>query len=374
MVNQYIHIVSFNIPLPANYGGIIDVFYKLKALKEEGVKIILHCFEYGRPHNDELLDYCEQVYYYKRPKKISKAFSTLPFIVNTRSNKELLDNLLKDNYPILFEGLHTTYFIGNKLLDNRMKIIRSHNIEHHYYYELYLNESNILKKIFFKKESEKLNNYEKNMLYANNLAAISKNDNDYLFNKYNKSFYLPAFHPNEKVLTKKGLGDYILFHGNLSVNENIQALQYLADNVFDNINYNIKIAGNNPSKSFTKLLLKHKNVEIIKNPDDDAMNKLIENAQINLLFTFQDTGIKLKLLSSLFLGRHCLVNKIMVSNTELDDLCHIKDSPEEIIEAINSLMNVEITDELIDNRKNILNEFYSNKKNIQILINQIFRI
>ncbi|OFX18286.1 MAG: hypothetical protein A2033_17715 [Bacteroidetes bacterium GWA2_31_9] len=373
MADKFIHIVSFNIPLPANYGGIIDVFYKLKALKDEGIKVILHCFEYGRAHNDELLNYCEQVYYYKRPKKISKAFSNLPFIVNTRSNKELLDNLIKDDYPILFEGIHTTYFIGDKLLKNRMKIIRSHNIEHHYYYELYLNETNILKKIFFKKESEKLNNYEKNVLYANNIAAISKNDNDYLFSKYNKSFYLPAFHPNEKVTTKKGIGDYILYHGNLSVNENIQALQYLADNVLDNIDYKIKIAGNNPSKSFTKLLLKHKNVEIIKNPDDAEMKNLIENAQINLLITFQDTGIKLKLLSSLYLGRHCLVNKTMVNNTELDDLCYIKDTPEDIIESINQLMHVEITDELIENRKTILNKYYSNKKNIKILINQIFQ-
>lgn len=373
MTDQYVHIVSFNIPLPANYGGIIDVFYKLKALKEEGVKIILHCFEYGRPHNDELLNYCEKVYYYKRPKKISKAFSDLPFIVNTRSNKELLDNLIKDNYPILFEGLHTTYFIGNKLLGKRIKIIRSHNIEHHYYYELYLNESNILKKIFFKKESEKLNNYEKNVIHANNIAAISKNDNEYLFSKYNKSFYLPAFHPNDSVSTKKGLGDYILYHGNLSVNENIQALLYLTENVFNKIDYKIKIAGNNPSKSFIKLLSKNKNIEIIKNPNDDEMNKLIENAQINLLVTFQDTGIKLKLLSSLYMGRHCLVNKTMVSNTELDELCYIKDSPEDIIETVKNLMTVEITDEIIDTRKNILNTYYSNKKNIKILINQIFQ-
>lgn len=373
MAEQYIHIISFNIPLPANYGGVIDVFYKIKALKDEGVKIILHCFEYGRLHTDELLKYCEQVYYYKRPKKISKAFSDLPFIVNTRSNKELLENLLKDNYPIFFEGLHTTYFIGNKLLEKRIKIVRSHNIEHHYYYELYLNESNILKKIFFKKESEKLNNYEKNVIFANNIAAISKNDNDYLFSKYNKSFYLPAFHPNEKVTIKKGLGNYILYHGNLAVNENIQALQYLADNVFDKIDYKIIIAGNNPSKSFVKLLLRHKNVEIIKNPDDSEMNNLIENAQINLLITFQDTGIKLKLLSSLYQGRHCIVNKTMVSNTELDELCYIKDNPEDIIETIKKLMNIEITDEIIEKRKKLLNTYYSNTKNIKILINQIFK-
>ena len=43
-----LHIVSFDIPWPPNYGGIIDVFYKIRALHGAGVQIHLHCFEYQR--------------------------------------------------------------------------------------------------------------------------------------------------------------------------------------------------------------------------------------------------------------------------------------------------------------------------------------
>ncbi len=32
MPDKYLHIISFDIPYPPNYGGVIDVFYKLKAL------------------------------------------------------------------------------------------------------------------------------------------------------------------------------------------------------------------------------------------------------------------------------------------------------------------------------------------------------
>lgn len=46
-----LHIVSFHIPIPQNYGGVIDIYYKVKALHDIGVKVILHCFEYGRAHN-----------------------------------------------------------------------------------------------------------------------------------------------------------------------------------------------------------------------------------------------------------------------------------------------------------------------------------
>ena len=49
-----IHIISFDVPLPANYGGVIDVFYKIKALHKAGIKIKLHCFYYGREKNVEL--------------------------------------------------------------------------------------------------------------------------------------------------------------------------------------------------------------------------------------------------------------------------------------------------------------------------------
>ena len=38
-----INIVSFNVPYPPNYGGIIDVYYKIKALREIGCEVVLHC-------------------------------------------------------------------------------------------------------------------------------------------------------------------------------------------------------------------------------------------------------------------------------------------------------------------------------------------
>ena len=61
-----LNVVSFSVPFPANYGGVIDVFYKLKALSKLDVKIILHCFQYDRKPSKELENICEQVYYYPR--------------------------------------------------------------------------------------------------------------------------------------------------------------------------------------------------------------------------------------------------------------------------------------------------------------------
>ena len=34
MTENHLHIISFDVPYPANYGGVIDVFYRVKALTE----------------------------------------------------------------------------------------------------------------------------------------------------------------------------------------------------------------------------------------------------------------------------------------------------------------------------------------------------
>ena len=65
-VAMTLHIVSFDIPYPANYGGVIVIFNQIKALHALGVKVILHCFQYGdRTPQPELAQYCQEVYYYK---------------------------------------------------------------------------------------------------------------------------------------------------------------------------------------------------------------------------------------------------------------------------------------------------------------------
>lgn len=80
-MDKYLNVIALNIPYPANYGGVIDIYYKLKALHECGVHIILHCFEYERQHAPELLDICEEVHYYKRNTGLMANLSFLPYNV-----------------------------------------------------------------------------------------------------------------------------------------------------------------------------------------------------------------------------------------------------------------------------------------------------
>ena len=79
MSDNHLHIVSFDVPYPANYGGVIDVFYKVKALSERGVKVHLHCFEYGRQPAECLEDICYSVNYYKIKNNATLLFTQPPY-------------------------------------------------------------------------------------------------------------------------------------------------------------------------------------------------------------------------------------------------------------------------------------------------------
>ena len=108
MSANYLHIISFNIPYPADYGGVIDIYYKLKALKASGIQIILHCYAYGRQTSKELEDLCFRVHYYPRSSGFNYFLKSDPYIVVTRNANTMPKNILGDSFPVIFEGIHTT--------------------------------------------------------------------------------------------------------------------------------------------------------------------------------------------------------------------------------------------------------------------------
>ncbi len=362
-------------PYPADYGGVIDVFYKLKTLQQLGINIILHCFIYGRKKSNLLAQICEKVYYYPRKKKWESLPIGLPHIVKSRRHTDLLNNLLKDNYPILFEGLHCCYYLNNPALKDRAKLVRMHNVEWDYYQQLALKENKLLKKKYFEIESKCLKKFELILGKSTGvkLLAISPNDTIYLqAQNYAQVHYVPAFHPNEKISITAGRGDYALYHGNLSVNENQEAALFLVEKVFTNFNYPLVIAGKNPPSTLIKAVQAHPHITLKINPSDEELVHLISNAHINVLPTFQATGIKLKLLNALYQGRFCLVNNYMVNNTGLKTLCHLAETGAEFQAIIKTLRNQLFSQKEIAMREGILEEKFSNRANAEVITHILY--
>jgi hypothetical protein len=369
-LSKHLHIVSFDVPLPANYGGVIDVFYKLKALSELGVKIHLHCFFKDRNPQKELEKYCESVHYYKRQTVLKSLSSRLPFVVQSRNSQELTETLKKDNYPILFEGLHCTYPLLDDTLKARQTLVRAHNIEHFYYKGLANSETNLAKKLFFNQESKKLKNYETVLTKASTVLSISPLEHTYLKTYFKKVDYLPVFHQNNTVKTLSTKGNYALYVTDLRISDNQRSARFLID-VFKTIDYPLIIASSFKNKSILKKIASFKNIsfsEIIKQQQADD---LLAHAHLNVMLTFQATGIKLKLINTLFAGRFCLTNTPMIKDTGLASLCLSADTIAGFKNLVKSYKDKPFTEDLVDKRKKLLGAFFP-QKNAQKLVGLIW--
>lgn len=375
MSDNHLHIVSFDVPYPPNYGGVIDVFYKIRELHSKGIKIHLHVIEYpGRDRAPELEEFCESVIYYQRLTGFRSAFRIQPYIVQSRRSPEMINNLLKDNYPILFEGLHSCSYIDDTRLRNRILIYRESNIEHQYYFNLFKAEHHWGKKAYFLMESIKLLAFQAKLKHAGIMLAVSKHDADYLKNKFpsREVHFLPSFHANSFVTATEGKGSYFLYHGNIEVPENEIAASFLMRKVFAGSKHKLIVAGMNPPASVISLAARYPNIQLIPNPDEDTMFRLISEAQANILVTFQASGLKLKLLNTLYKGRFCIVNPTMLNGTDLDELCLIGKTASELRQLTDKVAEEEFSHEIIEKRELLLRENFSNSINADRMIDIIF--
>ena len=366
-MEKHLHIICLNIPYPVDYGGVFDLFYKLPSLQAQGVKIHLHCFDYGRGEQIELNKYCVSVNYYERNEGHKSISSTLPYIVASRKNDNLLDNLLQDDYPIFMEGVHCTYLLTDERFDNRKKFVRVHNVEYQYYHDLYQSSTSPLKKIYYWRESKLLKKYEAFIATkATAFWGVTHKDVDFYRNNYHcktidyLSLYLP---PTWQVTGNEGIGNYCLYQADLSIDANEKAAIWLLEKVFSKIAVPFVIAGKNPSEKLQRLAHAHLHTCIVINPSEKEMHDMITKAHINILPSYNNTGIKLKLVNALFNGKHTLVNTATVDGSGLEALCHIANDARNFIQLIKNLDEQPFTQADIDLRKSVLKNMFDNEVN-----------
>ena len=364
---MFLHIISFDIPYPANYGGVIVIFNQIKALHAEGVKILLHCFQYGdRQPQTELEKYCQEVYYYPRSRSPFYQIHLLPFIMRTRAKRALIKRLRKDQHPILFQGMHTSALVWHKRFRARQKLVQMHNIEWQYYESLaqLTPPARVFQKLYYFIESIKLQRIEpKVVLHADEIITISTNDEAYYREMKANTHYIAAFHANQAVESLPGRGQYMLYHGKLSVPDNERAAIWLIEEVGSKMDVPFLVAGMEPSPELRALIARYDHIELVENPDERRMQDLIAKAHINLLVSFQVSGIKLKLLNALFQGRFCIVNDEMVSGTGLAKLCYVRNSGPAIRQTIEALINAPFEPGRAEERRALLEADFSNAAN-----------
>ncbi|WP_121355124.1 glycosyltransferase [Flavisolibacter nicotianae] len=370
-MSDTLHIVCLDSPSPPDYGGAIDMFYKIRALKETGKRIILHYFRYNERRNTTgIAPYCDEIHSYQRKAIWQAPPLSQPFIVRSRINHELVKRLNRDDHPVLLEGLHCAGV--EPFLQNKERIVvRLHNDEAAYYRHLARTSPSLFRRLYFAQESRLLLAFQKSLDKDIPLACLSTQDLLQFKNVYgfrNLSF-IPCFIPWQHVRSREGKGSYCLYHGNLSVPENEKAVEWLVQEIFSKLPVPFVVAGKGISKRLSALAKKYPNISLVNNPPDDEMQALVTDAQVHVLPSLNATGVKLKLLNALFNGRFCLANANGIQGSGMEDHVQVVETAVEWISAVERLMQTEFTAADKEGRKAILS-VYNNRENAEKLIAQ----
>jgi len=365
-----LHLICFDNPCPPDYGGAIDMYYKVRALRAAGLHVTGHVFHYGRPLLPELNDLFSTVHVYGRSRSaLTFLTDTRPFIVSTRSPKNLFNRVLKDSAPVLCEGLHGTAFLPAWKQAGKQVFVRTHNVEHSYYHALAAREPSLLKRFYYSLESKRLRKYEKTLKHADGLACIAQTELPHFQNLNPRTDWVPPFHGFNFFKQQNENKGFALLQGNFGVNENVEALNFFID-IFKESGVNLCVAGKNPPTFATEMAAQSSWLQVIGNPSESEMQQLTRDSAFLVLYSRQQTGIKLKLLSALYSGKPVISNPEMVAQTGLENGVHLCNSRAEWLHTIrNFAAHLPATD--LMERDRILSA-YQPEQSAKALINLIF--
>ncbi|RYY96890.1 MAG: glycosyltransferase [Chitinophagaceae bacterium] len=367
-MSRPLHIVCLDAPAPPDYGGAIDMFYKVKALAESGRAIRLHYFDYRKGRSAEgLAPYCRSMHAYGRSGPWTSVAKGLPYIVGSRINTELAARLNGDDHPVLLEGIHCTGLLP-LLRPGRRVLIRMHNDEAAYYDALARNEPTLLKRLYFRRESRQLARYQQGLSKDLPLACVAGNDIDVLRHSFGFRHlpFIPSFTPWQTLEGAPGRGAYCLYQGNMEVTENVEAARWLISEVFAFLPVPFVVAGKGVPHSLRRLAAPYAHIRFVSGPAPDAMELLLREAHVNVLPSFNSTGLKLKMLHALFAGRHCLTNRAGIAGTAFTESVVLAETADEFRARISALWEVPFTEE-IRNRRRGMADVYNNRRNAEAI-------
>jgi hypothetical protein len=221
--------------------------------------------------------------------------------------------------------------------------------------------------LHFKRESIKLRRFERKVIHAADcILAISAGDARYFASRHKNVHVLRPFHQYEDVNVLPGIGDYVLLHGDLSVEDNLAVVEQLAA-ICIKLHIKYKVAGRAPGEKGIARLKQLKNTELHLDVSSEEMLKLMQNAQVQIIDSLISSGFKLKLLSALFTARHVVVRKILVSN-DLRKVVHAFTDRSEMESLLKPLMQQPVSQGDIATRKSVLLPYLSNTANATKLI------
>lgn len=318
--------VSNDIPLPANSGGRVDVWRRLRVLAAAGHEVALLCwYDAGRVAEpdaavfEELLKVCATVKVLPIRRTSGEIlarlwhFGRLPShvaarrVTSTGQGVQVWCDEFKPDV-VLLDGLYggavaldLANHIGCPLL------YRSHNIENKYMTGQARREGRLLRRLGLYANLVGLGAFERRvMTSAERVFDISHDDQQYWAQQgFHHVEWLPTTVDEEfiaalKIKTGDALID-ILYFGNLNTPNNVEAVTWLVRKVLPLIKVptlRVVIAGSRPADSVRRLMTEDSRLVLTENPAN--MASVVSRAKVLVNPMKAGSGVNLKSVEMLF--------------------------------------------------------------------------
>lgn len=334
---------------------------------------MLHIFQTSQSETPLSQNSSVKINYYQQ-KTGHKGFSFMaPFSISSYYDKKLISTLNKDQHPILFHGIDTTYNVKDIERSGRKIFIRllENELPNEFYNSKFNIHDNSRWHDFF---SITKSNYKNDLLKQFPLLVPTQETSDTLTAKNKKisTYLIPPFIGIPTYSGENGTGNFCLFHGDLTSHKLEKAAHWLLDNIFNEIDIPFVIAGNDPSKSLEAAAHRQLNTCLVANPSANERLELIKKAQLNILPSMGGSSTTHEMIQSLIFGKHILALEKNNTTDELLDMVHFEHAKEELKNKVKALFELSFTEDEKNKREAFLQKNLNDRIGIEKLINMLY--
>lgn len=347
---KVIIITSF-FPYPAYFGGAFDVLERIKGIKSLGhdIDLICTCKESPLKENVEYIkQFVNEIIIVPRKNKISNLLLKKPLqVVSRKSLKSIPLNSIYD-FAIL-ESESVGMILENESFKANQIIVRVHNNESNYFYQLAKSSKKYTDKAYYYFEAFKFKLYSETIFKrADKLWFISNKEINANPILKSKSIHLPTA-INDGYVEQKLSNKNVLFIGALFMPNNLEAIIWYLKNVHfllnNEKNYKLIVAGSTgdfESKRYLDIFKNYSNIEVRLNQEDLADCYSESTIFINPML--HGAGVKLKSINAIRNGLLLISSDVGAEGTGLiENEMYLKaNSPQDFLNAILKVFDMKI--------------------------------
>ncbi len=385
-------IIAFASPWPPYSGGQIDIYGRINALRELGYGIELIITEYYDRNIDinllcHILD-LDACYFIKRQKNITCLLNPLlPYHISSRKSKywnDILKLLLGKSFiAVVAEGSYV-FPMSLNLSDqlNKPLLHRVHNIESKYFYNLYLSEISLPKKLFFLYESIRWKFIEKLIFKKAINLCISIDEFNFLESILpGRNFWLPPAlknFPSYEVIKRPGQAKRFLITASLSIPDNLQGVKWFLTNIWLQLlnifpDISLTLVGRRPAFFHDEQYLKtFPNVTTIY--DAPEIEKYFLDSDIYISPIFYGAGVKIKTVEALSYGLPLIATPISAQGCNFEHGKHLliaETRNDFLYYCINLIDNYELRINLGKHAREYIKNNFNQKNNLNHIFNKL---